>query len=229
VDEGEHALLRIDRLARGLFAIGQAAVVLAVLLAEAPTSSGYGLGMSATQTGLLLVPAGILSTLTGYGSGALGSRIGHKYPLALGGLLCTVGLALLAFEHDTAAQLVTIMALALGGFGLAIAAMPNLIIGAVPRSNSGEALSFNAVLGRVGFAVGSQVMASILAASAIAGSKLPTSQGFEIAFFVAAAASLTGALLAILIPSTMRRHTSRQSGTTQARDEAAAAHAVTSS
>ncbi|MBW8482310.1 hypothetical protein [Actinomadura parmotrematis] len=46
------------------------------------------------------------------------------------------------------------------GIGLGMAAMPNLIIGAVPRGRSGEGTGINALVRSVGSSLGSQVVAS---------------------------------------------------------------------
>ncbi len=182
-----------------------ATVVLVALMAQAPTSTGYGFGLGATGAGLILLPGGLLSVLSGPASGALGARVGDKFPLALGGLLGASALGLLALDHGTVAEVATFAALAQGGAGMAIAALPNLIVGAVPQGITGESLSFNALVTRVGNSVGVQLPATIVAASAVAGTRLPTNAGFTTAVAVAAAISLVGSVTALLIPRIARR------------------------
>jgi MFS family permease len=178
----------------------QAMLVLVVLIAEGSASTSYGFGLGATGAGLMLMPGALLGMVAGPLSGALGMRVGNKIPLALGGFIATVALVLVGLHHGTVAEVTTFAALVFGGFGLAIAALPNLIIEAVPPSITGESLAFNALVTRVSYSLGVQVTATIVAANAVVGSTLPTNEGYEIACFVAAAAALVGAVVALLIP-----------------------------
>src|SRR4029450_14018329 len=76
-------------------------------------------------------------------SGVLGGRVGNKVPLALGGFLTGLGLALLAVAHGSQAEVIAFSTVMCGGIGLAFAAMPNLIIEAVPPRQTGEARGFS--------------------------------------------------------------------------------------
>ena len=60
------------------------------------------------------------------------------------------------------------------GIGLAFAAMPNLIVEAVPPEQTGQATGFNTLVRSVGASLGSQVTAAVLAGSVVAGSCRPT-------------------------------------------------------
>ena len=86
------------------------------------------------------------------------------------------------------------------GIGLAFAAMANLIVEAVPPSQTGEATGINTLTRSVGASIGSQVCAAILAGSAIAGSAVPTDDGFTAAFLVSAAVAALAACIAVVIP-----------------------------
>ncbi len=174
--------------------------LLVSLLAQTPSSTGYGLGLDATEAGLVLVPAMLVGALAGPVSGAVGGRIGNTYPLVLAGVVGTAALVLLAYEHDSVAEVAIYAALVFGASGLAFAALPNLIIGAVPPRITGESVAFNFLVTRVSASVGLQAVASIVAASAIAGSGQPTDHGFEVAFLVCAAVWLIGTIVAMLIP-----------------------------
>ena len=109
-------------------------LILIPTLAQTSTSTGYGFGDDATRAGLLLVPGCLMMLAFGPLSGILGSRVGNKVPLALGGFLTALGLALLAAAHGTQAEVVAFSVVMSAGIGLAFAAMPNLIIEAVRRS-----------------------------------------------------------------------------------------------
>ena len=62
-------------------------------------------------------------------------------------------------------EMFVIMGLAGLGVGCTFAALPGLIVRSVPPEETGSAMSFNQVLRYVGYAVGSALSATILAAS----------------------------------------------------------------
>ena len=169
--------------------------ILIPTLAQAPTSTGYGFGVDATRAGLLLVPGALMMLGFGPLSGIIGSRLGNKVPLAAGGALTGTGLGLLAAAHGSQAQVVVFGMVMSAGIGL-FAAMPNLIIDAVPARQTGEATGFNALVRSVGSSLGSQVSATILAASAVAG--IPTDQGFT--DVVSAVVAACAGVVALRIP-----------------------------
>jgi EmrB/QacA subfamily drug resistance transporter len=177
--------------------------ILIPTLAEAPSSTGYGFGIDATRAGLLLLPGSLAMLTFGPLSGALGSRVGNKVPLALGGGLTAAGLALLAAAHGSQAEVVAFSVVMSSGIGLAFAAMPNLIIEAVPPHRTGESTGVNALVRSVGSSLGSQVSATILAGSAVAG--VPTDAGFTRAFVVSAVVAAVAGLVALAIPRSVLR------------------------
>jgi EmrB/QacA subfamily drug resistance transporter len=168
-------------------------------LAEAPPSAGYGFSASATHAGLLMVPGSITMLLAGPLSGVLGNRFGSKVPLAVGGLVSATGLLLLGLAHSSQAEVLIFAVVMFSGIGLAFAAMPNLIVDAVPQHQTGEATGFNALVRSVGSSLGSQVSASILAGSIVAGG-LPTDASFRTAFVISAVVALVAGAMALLIP-----------------------------
>jgi sugar phosphate permease len=85
------------------------------------------------------------------------------------------------------------------GIGCAFAALPNLIIGAVDPSETGEATGVNTIARNVGAALGGQVAASIVAGHVTA-SGAPGNRGFELAFLMSAAIALLAGIFGLLIP-----------------------------
>jgi MFS family permease len=169
-------------------------------LAEAPASTGYGFGASATHAGLLMVPGAVTMLLAGPFSGVLGNRFGSKVPLAVGGLVTATGLLLLSVAHSSQAEVLIFAIVMFTGIGLAFAAMPNLIVDAVPQHQTGEATGFNALVRSVGSSLGSQVSASILAGSIVAQDGLPNDGSFQTAFAISAGVALVAGAMALLIP-----------------------------
>ena len=152
-------------------------------LAEAPESTGYGFGLDATGAGLLMVPGALVMLVAGPLSGVLGTRFGSRVPLALGALVTTVGLTLMAVAHGTQGAMVAWNIVMSIGIGLAFAAMPNLILEAVPPEETGQATGVNTLVRSVGASLGSQVTAAVLAGSVTAAG-IPTDQGYTDAFLV---------------------------------------------
>jgi MFS family permease len=169
-------------------------------LAEAPESTGYGFGLSATGAGLLMLPGALVMLVAGPFAGVLVTRYGGKMPLATGALISAIGLALMGLDHGSQGAMVAWNLIVSIGIGLAFAAMPNLIFDAVPQSETGEATGFNTLVRSVGASLGSQVSAAILTASVVAGAVLPSSDAYTTAFLVSAGVAACAALLAVMIP-----------------------------
>lgn len=169
-------------------------------LVEAPELTGYGFGFSATKAGLVMLPAALVMLFVGPFSGILGARFGNKLPLALGSVISAAGLAGLALSHGTVGAVITWNIVSSIGIGLAFAAMPNLIMEAAPPEKTGEATGFNVLIRSVGSSLGSQLTATILTGTIVAGAMLPTDHGFKVAFLACAGVSLVAGLVATLIP-----------------------------
>jgi MFS family permease len=178
--------------------------ILVPQLAEAPTSTGYGFGATATHAGLLMLPGALIMLVAGPVSGMIGERFGSKVPLGLGGLIAAAGLAMLGVAHGTQLEVAIFSAVMFTGIGLAFSAMPNLIVDAVSPAETGEATGFNALVRSVGSSLGSQVSGAILAGSIVAGS--PSESGFRTAFLVSAGIAVVAAAMAMFIPPAAGEH-----------------------
>lgn len=166
---------------------------------QTPPSAGYGFGASVTVTGLMLLPFSVLSTSMSRVAGLLGDRFGRARVVPLGALV--MGAALLVFVVGGGAIWEGFLAMGVAGVGVGFtfAAMPGLIVGSVPAAETGSALGFYQVVRFVGFAVGSGLSASVLAAYTPAGHALPQRAGVSVAMtvgaVVCAVAALAGACL----------------------------------
>jgi EmrB/QacA subfamily drug resistance transporter len=184
-------------------------------LVEAPTSTGYGFGLSATGAGLLMLPGALVMLVAGPLSGVLGTRYGSRLPLALGATITSFGLLMMALLHGSQGAMLTWNLVMSIGIGLAFAAMPNLIVEAVPPEETGQATGVNTLVRSVGASLGSQVTAAVLAASAI-GAGLPHDSGYTEAFLVGSGVALLAAITAALIPSRSGRMAQQPAPATQA-------------
>jgi EmrB/QacA subfamily drug resistance transporter len=181
------------------------AFILVPTLVETPTGLpdrlarlvDYGLGASATTTGLYLLPGALTGFVSGPLAGMLGKRYGPRWPLALGMLLGATGVATLAEWHDEPWQIVVGMLVL--GFGLpfTFAAMAKIIVDSVRPSETGVATGMNTVMRTVGGVVGGQAGAAVLTADTIGATSIPAESAFVTAFWISAAAAAIGAALAL--------------------------------
>jgi EmrB/QacA subfamily drug resistance transporter len=174
--------------------------VLIPQLAEAPSSTGYGFGLDATGAGLLMLPGALVMLVAGPFAGVLVRRYGGKLPLSLGALIAAFALFMMGVDHGTQGAMVAWNIILSIGIGLAFAAMPNLIFDAVPQSETGEATGFNTLVRSVGASLGSQISAAILTGSVVAGTLLPSDEGYTTAFVVSAGIAVVAAIVSMAIP-----------------------------
>jgi EmrB/QacA subfamily drug resistance transporter len=170
---------------------------------EAPSSTGFGFGASVTAAGLFMVPSTLAMLVVGPMAGPLEARFGSRLPLLFGCGFASAAFALLAIAHDQPWNVYLAAALLGVGIGLAFAAMANLIVQAVPATQTGVATGVNTITRTVGGAFGGQIVATIIANSAVAGQ--PTEHGFTVAFTVIAALLVIAVLTGLGIPQPGQR------------------------
>jgi MFS family permease len=171
---------------------------------EAPRQAGYGFGASVTAAGLAMLPATVAMILVGLAIGPITAAMGSKIPLVVGGLIGGFAFAFLAVAHSAEWQVYVALALAGLGMGLAFSAMTNLIVQAVPATQTGVATGMNANIRTVGGAIGSQVVVSVITSGVVVGA-LPHESGYVLSFLVMSAGLTAAGLAAVIVPSAGRR------------------------
>ncbi|TDC80933.1 MFS transporter [Actinomadura sp. 7K507] len=167
------------------------------LLVQLPEDTGYGFGGTATQAALLQLPASIGMTAAGMTAGLLDRRIGSRTVLLGGAVMTGLGYAFVAVQHEDMWHLYA-GGLARGiGLGFAYAAVANLIVAAVPASETGVATGVNTLIRTVGASLGPQVSALILVA-------VPGEGGYTAGFAMSAAVIALVVPLALLVPRRRR-------------------------
>ena len=166
---------------------------------QAPARLGYGFGASVTEAGLFMFPTAAVQLLLGPASGLLHRRFSPRAQLIAGQLSCAAGFAGLACWHDTPWQVVAATSVLGVGFWLCLVALPNQVVSAVPADRTGSATAVNAVVRTTGGAIGSQLAAAVIVASAPAGTGAPAASGYIGALILCAAATGAGALAACAI------------------------------
>ncbi|WP_405014294.1 MFS transporter [Kitasatospora sp. NBC_01539] len=164
----------------------------------------YGFTATVLHAGVMLLPSALGSMAAAPIGALLIARRGPRLPLVLGGVLGGASMVYLALRHGSEIDFYLASAVFGLGVGLAYAAMPAYINGAVPAEQSGIANGMNAVLRTVGGAIGTAVMAAILTGDTMKlpiPVSLPTLTAYEHAYWTAAVMCL----IAGLVPFGIRR------------------------
>ena len=112
---------------------------------------------------LYLLPAALGMGLLGTMAGRIAHRFGSKPALLVGTAITAVSFAWLAVAHRHPYDMLISAALLGIGIGLAFAALGNLIVQAVPPSQTGVATGMNTVMRTLGGALGGQLSATFIA------------------------------------------------------------------
>jgi predicted MFS family arabinose efflux permease len=168
---------------------------------QTPSSAGYGFGVSITHSGLLMLPSSIFMFALSMMSGRLSKRYGPKAILEVGLLISIITFLLLTVARSAQWEIVAAMVIQGIGFGLAFAALSNLVVAAVPAQQTGVASGMNANIRTIGGSIGAAVMSSIVTSRARADG-LPRASGYTHGFALLTVAAVAAALAAFLVPRT---------------------------
>jgi MFS family permease len=174
-----------------------------IQLLQLPESTGYGLGQTMIQAGLWMAPGGLVMMAVSPVAARLIAARGPKTSLVLGGLVISAGYALALFLMNAPWQMLIASTLISGGIGLAYAAMPALIMGAVPRTETAAANGLNSLSRSIGTSVSAAVIGVVLAhmTTPFGPVSAPSEAGFRVALGIGAGSALAAALIALGLPS----------------------------
>ena len=176
-----------------------ASVVVIPPFVETAASHGYGFGASPALAGLFLVPQSMGMLLVGLVNGRVTAAIGSKAALVIGAVLGGLAFGMLAVAHAHPWQFFVASSVMGLGVGLSYAAMSNLVVDAVPESQTGVATGMNANVRTIGGAVGSQLVATILVTGVALGA-LPHVGAYVTSYAVLALSFLLAGVAALAIP-----------------------------
>jgi MFS family permease len=170
--------------------------------AQLPKSTGFGFGASVVVSSLYLLPGAIGMSLLGTVAGRVARRFGSKQALIVGTAITAVSFAWLAVAHRHPYDMLISSTLLGVGIGLAFAALGNLIVQAVPVTQTGVATGMNTVMRTLGGALGGQLSATFIVDHMTRSPPtLPTVTGFEDTFVMATAFLIVCVLAGLLIPA----------------------------
>jgi MFS family permease len=168
---------------------------------QAPPVTGYGLSASVVAAGLSLIPLSIMSFAASRALPWFNAHFGPRPLLPLGALAVAAAGIFFSLFHTSLWQAFVMMAMLGVGIGSTSAAIPGLIVRAVPRSETGSATGFYQVVRYLGFSLGSALTASILASHTPPGQPLPTQSGYTVLFWAGVAICAAAAALAWFLPT----------------------------
>lgn len=197
---GPVLLTNLASIAMG-FALFASSIVFPQLL-ELPTESGAGLGLTLLQASFILMPSGLAMLAMSPVAGRLERSFGAK-PLLVTGATIIAITYLAAVLINLEVWHVLVINIVIGiGIGLGYAAMPTLIMQAVPAHETGAANGLNTLMRGLGTSIAAAAIAAILAQSAIPFGEgtVPSADGFQLALIFGLVAAVVCAVIAALIP-----------------------------
>jgi MFS family permease len=166
--------------------------------AQLPKSTGFGFGASVVVSSLYLLPSALGMGLLGTQAGRVARRYGSKLALVVGTGVTAVSFGFLWAAHVHPYEMLISAALLGIGIGLAFAALGNLIVQAVPATQTGVATGMNTVMRTLGGALGGQISATFIANNVLHGE--PTVTGFNLTFAMATGFLIICMFTAFLVP-----------------------------
>lgn len=175
-------------------------------LLQLPTDTGYGLGQSMFAMGLWMAPGGLMMMAMSPVAGALSVKRGPKVTLLVGCLIIALGYGSSMFFMGSTWGLMIVNGIISAGVGFAYGAMPALIMGSVPRTETASANSLNALMRSVGTAVSAAVVGVVLAQMSVQVGEhsVPTESGFRTGMLIGCGVALVAAAIAATIPVARR-------------------------
>lgn len=169
---------------------------------NAPSTTGYGGGISMVQAGLWMAPGGLTMMLLSPLSARLTRARGARTTLASACVLLVLGYALPVVWYQQPWQLSVAGVVMCAGLAFGYGAMPLLIMSAVAVTDTAAANGVNAMVRSLGLAVSGTVVAAVLASSTVGVgvATYPTLNGFRAAYLVSAVVALLALVCALRVP-----------------------------
>jgi MFS family permease len=167
---------------------------------QTPRTEGFGFSASVGVAGLVLIPLAVLLLGASRLLPTLVRWAGAPTVLAGGCLIAVVGSVFFALFHGALWEAFVMMGILGLGLGLTFAAIPGLIVSAVPTAETGSALGFYQVVRWVGAAVGSALVASVLAAHT-ASTGHPSVGGYTMTLWISVVICAIAAVLTYVLPA----------------------------
>ncbi|RXS84141.1 MFS transporter [Streptomyces sp. TM32] len=176
--------------------------LIAPQLLALPEETGYGLGRSMMAAGLWMAPSGLVMMAVSPYAARLSVARGPKTSLLVGALVIAAGYALALPLMGQLWGVLVVSSVVSAGIGLAYAAVPTLIMDAVPVDETAAANGLNSLMRSIGTSASSAVVGVVLSHMTIpAGAvTVPSQAGFRMGFALGGAGAVVAALVTLCIP-----------------------------
>ncbi|WP_425547007.1 MFS transporter [Brevibacterium salitolerans] len=171
-------------------------------LLELPEGTGVGFGLTMIQAALCIMPAGLIMMLLAPLSGWLERVFGPRLLFTVGTVSVVVAYVFVLLWSSEVWHIVAANATIGVGIAFSFAAMPMIIMRAVPANRTGVSNGLNALFRSIGSSSASAVMGGVLAAMSrtVDGVPHPTAEAFTVCFWIAISAAVAATVLSIAIP-----------------------------
>jgi MFS family permease len=171
-------------------------------IVQLPEQTGYGLGKGLLTVGLVMAPQGLVLMLMAPVSAAISKTRGPKITLMIGAVVVAGGYALNLVMMSEIWQLMLVACIIGAGVGLAYGALPLLLMGAVPPSETAATNSVNTLMRAIGTSIASALAGVIVAqmTTTFGGHALPSENAFKVIMAIGCGAALVSLALASLLP-----------------------------
>lgn len=171
-------------------------------LLMAPTSTGYGLGLSMVAAGIALAPGGLVMMALSPVSAKISAWRGPRFTLMVGSVVVGLGY-LFVYLLSSSVWMIVLGGMIIGaGVGLGYSSMPALIISAVPISETAAANGLNSLMRSIGTSSAAAIVSVVLASMTITvgTAAIPSFDAFRATFVIAIVAAVVALVFALLIP-----------------------------
>lgn len=168
---------------------------------QLPSSGGFGFSASVVVAGLILVPMSALMLSSSRALPALLRYLGVRAVLTVGCLVVGASSTFFAIFHGSLWEAFVMMGVLGIGLGVTFAAIPGLIVRAVPQHETGSAMGFYQVVRYVGFSLGSALTAAVLSSHLSSTSGQPALGGYTTVMWLAGGICVVAAVAAWVLPT----------------------------
>lgn len=170
---------------------------------ELPLATGVGLGLSLLAASLVVMPSGLVMMVLSPISGTLARTIGPRVLLVAGSISLILAYGFSLFFSTEVWHFVVANILIGFGIGFGYAAMPMLIMRAVPPSETGASNGLNALARSLGTSTAAAIVGVVLAtlSTGEGDTRVPTVEAFHVSFLLGIGAAAVALVLALLIPT----------------------------
>lgn len=153
------------------------------VIASLPDDPGYGLALSTTEIGLVLLPSGLAAMVSAWAGGRLVDRAGPRLLVACGSVLGIAAYVFLALADWTAPTLASASGVLGLAWGFVLTGLYPVVIRSSGIDKTSVAVAVNLVVRNTFLAVGVAVAFAVIEAAGLVGG-LPAESGFTRVFLV---------------------------------------------